>query len=161
MRGSQESDESVLIDEYQQPEAIEAELEPEQKVTISPTTPLSGRKRQPQKPEWCSMRRQRRRKRSRSMTRLALSHLLPDLVGLLIRFHELPAAIQANIRKAFFMIGVRKEDRCFLRFGWLNQEGETIPRRLSKLPFGVNCSPHILSTVVQHHLEEEKQSRPA
>ena len=32
---------------------------------------------------------------------------------------------------------------------------------LCKLPFGVNCSPHILSGVVQHHLEEEKQSTPA
>ena len=36
-----------------------------------------------------------------------------------------------------------------------------ITRRLRKLPFGVNFSPHILSAVVQHHLEEEEQSRPA
>ena len=32
--------------------------------------------------------------------------------------------------------------------------------RLCKLPFGVNCSPFILSAVVQHHLDQEKESRP-
>ena len=37
--------------------------------------------------------------------------LIPQLTSLLIRFRELPAAVQSDIRKAFFMIGVREDDR--------------------------------------------------
>ena len=42
--------------------------------------------------------------------------LLPDLTGILLRFRENKFALQADIRKAFFMIGLREEDRPFLRF---------------------------------------------
>ena len=44
--------------------------------------------------------------------------LLPDLAGLLLRLREYPCALQADIRKAFFMIGMREEDRPYLRFVW-------------------------------------------
>ena len=67
--------------------------------------------------------------------------LLPQLTALFLRFREFPAAVQADIRKAFFMIGVREEDRRFLRFLWPNENGVMNVWRLKKLPFGVNCSP--------------------
>ena len=78
--------------------------------------------------------------------------LLPDLPGLLLRFREYQCAVQADIRKAFFMIAIRPEDRQFLRFVWINQDNDLQVWRLKKLPFGVNCSPFILSAVLQHHL---------
>ena len=79
--------------------------------------------------------------------------LLPDLVALLIRFRELPAAVQADIRKAFFMVSVREEDRRFLRFLWPDEDGVLTTWRLCRLPFGVNCSPYLLTAVIQSHLE--------
>jgi len=80
--------------------------------------------------------------------------LLPDLAGLLLRFREYPCAVQADIRKAFFMIGMREEDRPYLRFVWPEVEKEEMCIwRLKKLPFGVNCSPFILNAVLQAHLE--------
>ena len=50
------------------------------------------------------------------------------------------------------MIAIRPEDRHFLRFVWINQDNDLEVWRLKKLPFGVNCSPFILSAVLQHHL---------
>jgi len=51
------------------------------------------------------------------------------------------------------MIGVQEEDRQYLRFVWPDVgEGKMKIWRLTKLPFGVNCSPFMLSAVLQHHL---------
>ena len=161
MRGSRESYESVLIDEYQQLEAIEAEPEPETGYYLPHHAVIREEATTTKTRVVFNASAAKKNEKSLNDTIDAGPSLLPDLVGLLIRFRELPAAVQADIRKAFFMIGVRKEDRRYLRFVWPNQEGQMITWRLRKLPFGVNCSPHILSAVVQHHLEEEKQSRPA
>ena len=85
--------------------------------------------------------------------------LLPDLAGLLLRLREYPCALQADIRKAFFMIGMREEDRPYLRFVWPEAEGEEMCIwRLKKLPFGVNCSPFILNAVLRCHLESVSES---
>ena len=80
--------------------------------------------------------------------------LLPDLIGLLLRFREYVFALQAEIRKAFFMIGVPLEDRQYWRFLWPNLESKITVWRLAKLPFGANCSPFILNVVLRLHLSE-------
>ena len=82
--------------------------------------------------------------------------LLPDLIGLLLRFREYAFALQADIKKAFFMIGVSEEDRQYLRFLWPNSESKITVWRLTKLPFGANCSPFILNVVLRLHLSEEQ-----
>ena len=46
--------------------------------------------------------------------------LLPDLAGMLIRFREQPVGVQADIRKAFLMIGVEESDR-FYFYGLFGQ----------------------------------------
>ena len=85
--------------------------------------------------------------------------LLPTLAGLLLRFREYECAFQADIRKAFFMISMCEEDRQYLRFLWPKAEGEEVMVwRLKKLPFGVNCSPFILSAVLSHHLVRSLES---
>ena len=63
--------------------------------------------------------------------------------------------MQSDIRKAFFMIGVREDDRRYLRFLWPDEDGVMTVWRLKKLPFGVNCSPFILSAVIDHHLQAQ------
>ena len=82
--------------------------------------------------------------------------LLPDLVGLLMRFREASIAFQADVKKAFFMVGVQEEDRPFLRFLWPNCEGVMVTWRLTRLPFAVNCSPFLLSAVISHHLKSSQ-----
>ena len=84
--------------------------------------------------------------------------LLPDLTGLLLRFREFKYAFQVDIKKAFFMIAVRPEDRVYLRFVWPNQDGEVVTWRLKRVPFGVNCSPFLLNATIRHHLQLEKQN---
>ena len=80
--------------------------------------------------------------------------LLPDLVGLLLRFREYPFALEGDIRKAFFMIGIREEDRPYFRFVWPELgESEMCVWRLTKSSFGANCSSFILNAVLLHHLD--------
>ena len=73
--------------------------------------------------------------------------LVPQLTALLIRFRELLVAIQADICKAFFMIGIHEEGIKYLRFLWPNEDCNMVTWRLKKLPFGVNCSSYILNAI--------------
>ena len=84
--------------------------------------------------------------------------LLPDLTGLLLRFREFKFAFQADIKKAFFMIAVRPEDRVYLRFVWPNEDDQITVWRLKRVPFGVNCSPFLLNATIQHHLALEQET---
>ena len=84
--------------------------------------------------------------------------LLPNLPGLLMRLREYRCAVQADIRKVFFMTSVKEEDCRFLRFVWFTTEGKIEIWRLKKLPFGVNCSPFILNAVICHHLRQEEDA---
>eukprot|EP00117_Sycon_ciliatum_P021255 scpid12026/ scgid6192/ len=83
--------------------------------------------------------------------------LLPSISGLLLRFREREIAMQADIRKAFFMVGLEEADRRYVRFLWPNEKGEMTTYRLTRLPFGVNCSPFILTAILQHHLDAEAE----
>ena len=58
------------------------------------------------------------------------------------------------------MIAVREEDRKFLRFLWPDNTGKLMTWRLQKLPFGVNCSPYVFTSVLRHHLATEMQFAP-
>ena len=82
--------------------------------------------------------------------------LLPSLAGILLRFREYKSAPQADIRNAFFMVKVHPEDHPYLRFLWpgRSDSDELLTWRLTKLPFGVNCSPYMLTAVIQHHVKE-------
>ena len=81
--------------------------------------------------------------------------LLPSLIGLLLRFRMKKVALQADIKKAFFTISVNEEDRRYLRFVWPNEHGVMTTYQLTRLPFGVNCSPFIMTAegpVLRQHL---------
>ena len=58
------------------------------------------------------------------------------------------------------MIAVREEDCKFLRFLWPDNTGKLPTWRLQKLPLGMNCSPHVLTSVLRHHLATEMQFAP-
>ena len=159
--GRREEYEGVLIEEYFQLDAIEKEPELESKGFYMPHHAVmreeatTSKKRVVFNPSSSKIGG-----RSLYDTIDPGRSLLPDLVGLMLRFRELPAAVQTDIRKAFLLISVREDDRKYLRFVWSDNEGHCVTWRLKKLPFGVNRSPFILNLVVQHHLEAEMKIQP-
>ena len=85
--------------------------------------------------------------------------LLQTYVMKSLRFRMKKFALQADIKKAFFTISVNEEDRRYLRFVWPNEHGAMTTYRLMQLPFGVNCSPFIMTAVLRQHLNIEASKR--
>uniref|UniRef100_A0A1Y1MQW7 CCHC-type domain-containing protein n=1 Tax=Photinus pyralis TaxID=7054 RepID=A0A1Y1MQW7_PHOPY len=85
-----------------------------------------------------------------------LLELIPDL---LLRFREKSVAATADIEKAFLMIGVKEDDRNFLRFLWWEDStcSDMKIYRHKRVVFGVNCSPFLLSAVIEYHLRRVDQ----
>ena len=74
------------------------------------------------------------------------SNLLPHVSDLVTKFRFGKHPITGDIHKAFFNIGIRSEDRQYLRLIY-----ET-PKRMCRVPFGVKCSPYLLQATIIHHL---------
>ena len=86
--------------------------------------------------------------------------MLPDLSGLLLRFHLSPIGIVSDIEKAFLNVSLQAKDRDVTRFLWLmNAETANITNNLQvyhfcRIPFGVISSPFLLAAVIFHHLKQ-------
>lgn len=84
--------------------------------------------------------------------------LLPDLVGLLLRFRRPEVAIWADIEAAFLQLSLPERDREVTKFLWIRDI--TLPLtpknlviyRFQRVPFGVISSPFLLAATVKHHL---------
>ena len=146
--------EGVLINEYAELEAIEQDPDPDSRGYYLPHHAVIREEATTTKVR-VVLNASARASGQKSLNDVLLPgpSLLPDLVGLLMRFREASIAFQADVKKAFFMVGVQEEDRPFLRFLWPNREGVMVTWRLTRLPFGVNCSPFLLSAVISHHLK--------
>lgn len=87
-------------------------------------------------------------------------NLLNDLSGLLIRARIDPYLLCADIEKAFLNISINPNDRDALRFLWmkdpLKEDSQMVVYRFTRLPFGLICSPAVLATVIQRHLDNQK-----
>jgi hypothetical protein len=92
-------------------------------------------------------------------------HKGPNLIELipsiLMRFRRHRIGVVSDIRKAFQMIGVKEEDRDFLRFLWWDAEGKLMQYRHCRVVFGVNSSPFLLGAVLHHHLSNVKEKEVA
>ncbi|XP_057369839.1 uncharacterized protein LOC130690968 [Daphnia carinata] len=82
-------------------------------------------------------------------------NLNPDILDVMLLFRLNPIAWTADIRQAFLMVKLLKEDAEALRF---YLEDEDVPGSLqlykwNRLPFGLTCSPAVLRTVLKKHLE--------
>ncbi|XP_064475507.1 uncharacterized protein LOC135389381 [Ornithodoros turicata] len=93
--------------------------------------------------------------------------MVPDLVRLLLRFRLHRIAITADVRKAFLQIGIKEEDRDFLRFLWFSTPptpGHEMPPveewRMTAVPFGTAASPFLLAATLSHHLRLMKEEFP-
>ena len=84
--------------------------------------------------------------------------ILPDLVGLLIRFRLHSIVILADLEKAFLQIGVQEDERDVTRFLWLKDinksdvsDDNIAVYQFCRVPFGLICSPFLLGATLKHH----------
>ena len=86
-------------------------------------------------------------------------NLLPELFAILLRFRLSPKAVVGDIRQAFLQLQLEEKYRDLTRFFWYHirrdSEGhykttdEVICYRFTRLPFGLTCSPFLLSVAVR------------
>ncbi|PIC53268.1 hypothetical protein B9Z55_003046 [Caenorhabditis nigoni] len=85
--------------------------------------------------------------------------LIPELQGILLRIRKGKYVLSGDIEKAFHAVEIHKKDRDFLRFILL-KDPKSLPStdnlrimRFKRLPFGVNCSPYLLSMSIIHGIK--------
>jgi len=96
--------------------------------------------------------------------------LLPEIFATLLRFRLNPTAIVGDIQKAFLQLQLDEKDRDLTRFFWYrvtrNDGGnysttdEVICYRFTQLPFGLTCSPFLLSASLRELADMHKESFP-
>ncbi|EGT56869.1 hypothetical protein CAEBREN_25289 [Caenorhabditis brenneri] len=79
--------------------------------------------------------------------------LTPNLIGILLRTRQGHYILIGDIEKAFHMVEVNEQDRDALHEGFRNMENVII-MRFKRLPFGVNCSPFLLSMAIVHGIQQ-------
>ncbi|GFX58747.1 integrase catalytic domain-containing protein [Trichonephila clavipes] len=74
---------------------------------------------------------------------------------ILNRFRKYKIGVISDIEKAFLQIGVREQDRDFLRFMWYDRENRDHIKiyRHRRVVFGVTSSPFLLGATLNHHLD--------
>lgn len=93
---------------------------------------------------------------------MAGTNLLTDVQQILLNFRMGPFALVADIEKAFLQILLADEDRDSHRFVWLSSINNHVYQdyRMTRVTFGVNCSPFLLSATIQHHLQSKETEYP-
>ena len=81
------------------------------------------------------------------------TNLIEIIPAILLRFRLHQVGVIADIKRAFLQVSVAKEDRGFLRFLWLNVEGDLRIYRHARVAFGVTSSPFLLGAVVDFYLK--------
>jgi hypothetical protein len=92
-------------------------------------------------------------------------NLLPNLVGVILRFRLYAHACTADIEKAFLQLRVHEADRDSLRFLWFSENlshkwptTQPVSYRMARVPFGVTSSPFLLCASIQYHLKRYANS---
>ncbi|UYV83547.1 hypothetical protein LAZ67_23001438 [Cordylochernes scorpioides] len=62
--------------------------------------------------------------------------------------------VSSDIEKAFLQIGIKEEDRDYLRFLWYDKEGNVMVLRHARVVFGITTSPYLLLATLFYHLNK-------
>ena len=88
--------------------------------------------------------------------------ILPDLVGLLLRFRLQTIVVITDIMKAFLQIAIQRDEHDVTRFLWLKDTSKLVVRNdyieaycFCRVPFGLTCSPFLLGATLKYHLQKE------
>lgn len=77
-------------------------------------------------------------------------------MDILIRFRYHKIALVSDVEETFHEVSVAPEDRDVLRFVWVEDIASSQPKlalyRLTRVVFGVNCSPFLLNASISHHI---------
>ncbi|KFM74429.1 hypothetical protein X975_12745, partial [Stegodyphus mimosarum] len=79
------------------------------------------------------------------------SNLIQQIQSILTRFRK--EEVIADIRRAFLQISVSPTDRDFLRFLWLDSDGQLKDYRHCRVVFGIASSPFLLNSTIQLYLQ--------
>ncbi|GFY76726.1 integrase catalytic domain-containing protein [Trichonephila inaurata madagascariensis] len=76
---------------------------------------------------------------------------------ILNHFRKYKIGVISDIEKAFLQIGVREQDRDFLRFMWYDRENRDHIKiyRHHRVVFGVTSRPFLLGATLNHHLDND------
>ena len=87
---------------------------------------------------------------------------LGSLLGILLRCREKPVVLMADIESMFMQVGVRAQDRRYLRFLWTNHEFEE-PEvyEYQRHKFGAKDSPTCAIYALQQTARDHKTEFPA
>jgi len=98
------------------------------------------------------------------------SNLLPEILATLLRFRLHSVGIIGDIGQAFLQLSLHKRDRDMTRFFWYrvikDKDGnydttrEMITYRFTRLPFGLTCSPFLLSATIRELADMYKAEFP-
>ncbi|KRY44482.1 hypothetical protein T03_15120, partial [Trichinella britovi] len=83
-----------------------------------------------------------------------------DLLRAIISFRRLRVGLQADIEKMYLQIRVRAEDRDACRFLWRDDEQKIRKYRLTRVCFGLTCSPFLAMGTVRTHAKQNLESAP-
>ncbi|GFV65415.1 DUF5641 domain-containing protein [Trichonephila clavipes] len=86
------------------------------------------------------------------------SNFIDVIPTILNRFRKYKFGVISDIEKAFLQIGVREQDRDFLRFMWYDRENRDHIKiyRHHCVVFGVTSSPFLLGATLNHHLDNAR-----
>ncbi|KRZ70324.1 hypothetical protein T10_9555 [Trichinella papuae] len=83
-----------------------------------------------------------------------------DLLRAILSFRRLRVGLQADIEKMYLQIRVRAEDRDACRFLWWDDEQKIRKYRLTRICFGLTCSPFLAMGTVRSHARQHQESAP-
>ena len=91
-------------------------------------------------------------------------NLNPELVQLLLQYRTHEVALIGDIEKAFLQIFIQESDKDLCRFFWYDdpcsENREIVEYRMTRVLFGLNCSPYLLAATVKHHCKKYKEEFP-
>jgi hypothetical protein len=97
-------------------------------------------------------------------------NLLPEILATLLRFRLYPVGIICHISQAFLQLSLDRNDRDLTRFLWYrvttddegnyDTTGDVMTYRFTRLPFGLTCSPFLLSATIRELADMYKSKFP-